>query len=401
METQTTDTQTVSLTGSALASVLGPVLAERKEAYAQPAKQEAPAATAQEPVTPPAAAPVAEAQQPAATQEPAAPVAPAAPAAPATPEPAKPAEPVDPYAAVVGSIVEEPKPALVWSDEAKALYKQTFGVEDPLAHKAEIERQFTQAELLKKQLDEVTPIKQGIDAMPPAMQRAIQLALSGNVTEAQDYLKSLPKVALENKEAKDLDDRSLIDTYLPSKIKPEQWAMLTDPEADPDVVDALKTRIGILRDSAADVHDNKRTEIQRQYTAQQEANQKAFENYQQGIASTIANAKNSPLRAFLSDDVVSEIQTGNFLGKFVQQDGVTPTPDAATLYLRALHFEGSVKAAEARGYERGKQEALLEATSRQPAMPRGSGRDIGDTPKGPMTQQDQINQVLLRVHQGV
>jgi len=300
----------------------------------------------------------------------------------------------------VSGIVEEPKPALTWTDEAKALYKQTFGAEDPLAHKEEIDRQLTQAELLKKQLDEVAPIKQGIDAMPPAMQRAIQLALSGNVAEAQEYLKSIPKVALENKEAKDLNDRALIDTYLPGKIKPEQWEMLNDPEVDDDVKDALKTRIGLLRDSAADVHEAKRTEVQREYKAQQEANQKAFENYQQGIAATIATAKSSPLRAFLSDDVVSDIQTGNFLGKFVQQDGVTPTADAATLYLRALHFEGSVKAAEARGYERGKQEALLEATSRQPAMPRGGGRDIGDTPTAPLSEQQQINQVLLRVHQG-
>jgi hypothetical protein len=225
----------------------------------------------------------------------------------------------------------------------------------------------------------------------------MQLALEGKAEDAQEYLKSLPKVALDSKESKDLDDRVLIDTYLPGKIKPEQWEALTDPEADEEVVDAIEARIAILRDTAAELHDKKRTEIVTEVAKRQEAEKAAFENYQKSVVETIANAKNSPLRLFMDDNVVNDVQSGGFLGRFVQQDGVTPTAEAATLYLKALHFDGAMKAAETRGYERGKQEALLEATSRQPSMPKGAYRDPGDQPRG-LTEQDMINQILMKAN---
>jgi hypothetical protein len=263
--------------------------------------------------------------------------------------------------------------------------------------KSEIDKKIAEAELLKKQYDEVAPLKEQLNALPPTLYRAMQLALEGKAEDAQEYLKSLPKVALDSKESKDLDDRVLIDTYLPGKIKPEQWEALTDPEADEEVVDAIEARIAILRDTAAELHDKKRTEIVTEVAKRQEAEKAAFENYQKSVVETIANAKNSPLRLFMDDNVVNDVQNGGFLGRFVQQDGVTPTAEAATLYLKALHFDGAMKAAETRGYERGKQEALLEATSRQPSMPKGAYRDPGDQPRG-LTEQDMINQILMKAN---
>ncbi len=181
----------------------------------------------------------------------------------------------------------------------------------------------------------------------------------------------------------------------PGKIKPEQWEALTDPEADEEIVDAIEARIAILRDTAGELHDKRRNEAIEQVAQQQQAQKQAFENYQKGLADSIASAKNSSLRLFVDDKVVNDMKSGGFLGHFVQQDGVTPTPQATTLYLKALHFDGAVKAAETRGYERGKQEALLEATSRQPAMPRMANRDVGDQPRT-TNEQDMINQILLK-----
>lgn len=378
--TETTDTQ--SLSGDALAQILGPKLAERKEAYAQP---KAPTET-------PVAAPVVDTPV-----EP----APVAASEPKT-EPAPVvnsggnSQPADPYSAVLNEMLGEQKPAAIqWSDEAKNLFKQTYGVEDPVAFKAEIDQKIAQADLIKKQYEEVAPLKESLDKLPPSMYRALQLAFEGKIEDAQNYIKELPKVAFENKESKDLDDRILIDTYLPGKIKPEQWEALTDPEADEEVVDAIESRIAILRDTAADLHDKRRNEAISEVAKQQESQKQAFENYQKGLAESIASAKNSSLRLFVDDNVVNDMKSGGFLGQFVQQDGVTPTPQATTLYLKALHFDGAVKAAETRGYERGKQEALLEATSRQPAMPRMANRDVGDQPRA-TNEQDMINQILLK-----
>lgn len=378
--TETTDTQ--SLSGDALAQILGPTLAERKEAYPQP---KAPTETSQ-------ATPVVETPQ-----EPA-PVAASEPKTEAAPvvNSGGNSQPADPYSAVLNEMLGEQKPASIqWSDEAKNLFKQTYGVDDPVAFKAEIDQKIAQADLIKKQYEEVAPLKESLDKLPPSMYRALQLAFEGRVEDAQNYIKELPKVALENKESKDLDDRILIDTYLPGKIKPEQWAALTDPEADEEIVDAIEGRIAILRDTAGEMHDKHRNEAITQVAQQREAEKQAFENYQNGLAASIASAKNSSLRLFVDDNVVNDMKTGGFLGQFVQQDGVTPTPQATTLYLKALHFDSAVKAADTRGFERGKQEALLEATSRQPTMSRMANRDGGDQPR-PTTEQDAINQILLK-----
>jgi hypothetical protein len=382
--TETTDTQ--SLSGDALAQILGPTLAERKESYPKPAEP-APAVE-QNSQTSPA---VAEVEKPALVEaskqsEPAAPVV----------NSSGNSQPTDPYATLLNDVLGEQKPAAIqWSDEAKNLFKQTYGVDDPVAFKAEIDQKIAQADLIKKQYEEVAPLKESLDKLPPSMYRALQLAFEGKIEDAQNYIKELPKVAFENKESKDLDDRVLIDTYLPGKIKPEQWAALTDPEADEEIVDAIEGRIAILRDTAGELHDKRRNEAIAQVAQQREAEKQAFENYQNGLATSIASAKNSSLRLFVDDNVVNDMKTGGFLGQFVQQDGVTPTPQATTLYLKALHFDSAVKAADTRGFERGKQEALLEATSRQPTMSRMANRDGGDQPR-PTTEQDAINQILLK-----
>ncbi len=203
----------------------------------------------------------------------------------------------DPYAKIVTSIVGDDKPALdiQWTDEAKNLFKQTYGVEDPLAFKKEIDTKLAESQLYKQKYDEAAPVLGQLEKLPPTMYRALQLALEGKVEDAQDYLKTLPKVALENKESKDLEDRTLIDTYLPGKIKPEQWEMLNDPEADEDTIDAIESRIAILRDTAAELHDKKRNEITAQVQQQEHMRKQAFEDYQKGVADSIAVAHPFPV----------------------------------------------------------------------------------------------------------
>jgi hypothetical protein len=74
---------------------------------------------------------------------------------------------------------------------------------------------------------------------------------------------------------------------------------------------------------------------------------------------------------------------------------MTPTPEAAALYLKALHFDPAVKAADARGYARGKQEALLETTSRQPGVGTLPRRSPGDMPVN-TTADDSVKALMAR-----
>ncbi len=350
--------------------VLSGILRGTSSIAGAPPAQRTPAATADHQT----AAPPAEVPAPAA----AAPVEPPAPVA--TPPQAPPAEekPKSPYADVISSIVGDAPIAAKaeeWSEDAKALFKSVYGADDPVAYKGEIDKRIAEADLYKKQYEEVAPLKERIEKMPPAVARALSLALEGKTDEAQEYLKGLPKIAIEGKEAKALTDRQLIDTYLPGKITAEQWDAMNDPETDEDVVDALKMRASILRETAAERHDQERTKLAEELASREASKKQAFELYQSGVAEAVAHVKNSPLRLFADDNFVNEMSNGSFVYRFVKEDGVTPTPQAATLLLKALHFDNAVKDAEERGFERGQSKALQEATSRQRSVPRAITRE--------------------------
>lgn len=301
------------------------------------------------------------------------------------------AEVATPAPDIYDSVLNDALPATPkteWTPEFKEAFKTRFGVEDP----AELESRLTQAELTKAELDKVNPIVAGLNALPPAMQKAYAMAMEGKVDEAQAFLRDVPDVVFSNKEASKIPDEKLVNTYFPGKIKPEQWAMLKDPEADQDMVDALKSRIEVLKDAAVDKHEAQRTDIIKTKEQQTAAQNAAYEQYKVATAQTISQAKSSPLGKLLDQGTIDQITSGQHLQKFVQQDGVTPTPEAATLLLYAVHGEKLMKAAETRGYNRGKMEATLDATSRQPGIP-ASQRAAGDAPVT-QTEGDRARQLL-------
>ncbi len=321
--------------------------------------------------------------------------APPADSAPQTPTPSEPAAEPSPYDSVVASVLGDTPATIQWGDDAKNLFKTTFGVEDPLEFKKQVDLKDQKLSLVEKEVDELKPLKQAFESMPPAAHVAFQKLLQGDAKGAQEYLKSIPTVALENKEAAELSDRVLVDTYFEGKVKPEQWNLLNDPEADSDVVDAFKTKVSMLREAAEIKHDARRNEA-KELAVKFEADQKAaHENYITAVAATIAEAKSTPLGVFVPQ-IENEIRSGHFVTKFVQPDGVTPTKEAATLLLKGLHFDQAVKAAEERGYARGASGKRQEDTSRMPPAVSAAARSAGDQPTVE-TQQQQINKIMLGV----
>jgi len=300
----------------------------------------------------------------------------------------------DPYAAAIEAMLPGAVANVEWNEDGKNAFKATFGVEDPLAYKQKVEEQLTAAELLKQEHEKVAPLVQAFNGLTPALHKAFQLAMEGKAEEAQNFLKAMPTGVLMNKPAAEIPQRDLVEQHYPGKIKPEQWAMLNDPEADPDMVDALKTRIGLLHDAAAQKHDTDRNQIITSQAQQEAANKERYEKYNASVAATISLAKNSPIGVLLDNGTTERITSGGFLADFVEADGVTPKPEAATRYLYALHGEKLLQAAETRGYNRGKTEGTLAATQRQPSLPSTARRTGGDAPKNP-TDQDRINQILM------
>jgi hypothetical protein len=313
-----------------------------------------------------------------ATTEPAATAEPAeTPKPEANPEDPKPdtqkaeAETVDPYeAAALASLEGSPKET-PWSDEAKAALKSRFGVEDPI----EIETRLNEAGLIKQEYDALLPIKQGIEGLPPAVKNAFSLALSGKPEEALKYLKELPDGVFMDKEAKHIPSDKLIPMYLDGKMSKEDFDILKNPsDYDDDVVAAVKLKEKHFRDIAADMHERKLGEVRNAQVEAQAAQKAAYEQYNKSVAETIAHAKNTPLGVFATKEFEQEIHTGSFVRRFLKEDGVTPTPEGATLLLKALNYDNMVKAQYNVGYKRGKSEGTLDVANGKPGVPPVAGR---------------------------
>jgi len=303
--------------------------------------------------------------------------------APATEE--KPAE-VDPYeAAVEASLQGEAQPD-PWTPEAKAALKSRFGVEDPL----ELETRINEAALVKQEYDEMVPIKQGLESMPPALKNAFAFAMNGKTEEALKYLKEIPEGVFMDKEAKHIPSDKLIPMYLEGKMTKDDFDILKNPhDHDEDVVTAVKAKEKHYRDIAADMHERKLSEVRTAQEQMQQAQKQAYEQYNKSVAETIAHAKNTPFKAFVTKEVEQEIHTGSFVRRFLKEDGVTPTPEAATLLLKALNYDNMAKAQYNVGYKRGKSEGTLDVANGKPGAPPVSGRAVSE-PQGEMTPAQKI-----------
>jgi hypothetical protein len=346
-------------------------------------------------VTPPTPAPAAAAATPApaaATPTP----APAAPPVVTQPTDTPVVTPaVDPFEAAIEQSMAPAPTEVVWDDTAKNAFKSVFGAEDPLAYKTQIETERTEAQLAKQQLEQLTPLKQQLDALPPALHRAFMLAAEGKVADAQEFLKGLPTDVLENREAKNIPSDKLIEMYLPGKMSKEDFAKMKDPDTDPDVVDALKLKEKHLREVAVDMHERQRQSIIDQNTQASASLKQRQEQYTKGIAETVAAVQADPLlRSFADQSVINDIQSGAYIQKFIREDGITPTKEAGILYLKALHFDQMAKAQYNVGYRKGKSEAMLEAASGMRGAPPTSGRDTA-VPSAQRSQEQQLKDSIL------
>jgi hypothetical protein len=297
-------------------------------------------------------------------------------------------EVVDPYeAAALASIEGEPK-EVQWTDDAKAALKARFGVEDPI----ELETRINEAQLLKQEYDALLPIKQGLEALPPALKNAFSVAMSGKTEEALKYLKELPDGVFMNKEAKSIPSDKLIPMYLEGKMSKDDFEILKNPsDYDEDVVAAVKLKEKHFRDIASDMHERKLSEVRSAQEQAQVAQKQAYEQYVKNVAETISHAKNTTLKAFVTKEFEQEIHTGSFVRRLLQEDGVTPTPEAATLLLKALSYDNMVKAQYNVGYKRGKSEGTLDAANGKPGVPPVAGRSAAAAPsQGEMSAAEKI-----------
>lgn len=282
------------------------------------------------------------------------------------------AEPVaDPYEAVFSD--EAPAAPVEWDEKAKAAFKSVYGHDDPIAFKTEID-------LLKAEVDKLLPLKQQIEALPPSLKRVLQMAQEGKANEAIDFLKGLPDGVFLDKEAKNIPSDKLIESYLPGKISKEDFAAVKDPDTDEDVKAAIELKIKHYREIAADMHERERQGVAAKLSEAENHQKALWKGYNTGVAKSLAALQNSNLKALVTPEFKEGFQSGQLMRSLFQEDGFTPTEDAAKRLLWAYHGEKLADAKAKVAYSKGKSEGLLEATSRQPGAPPINGRQTGGTP---------------------
>lgn len=300
---------------------------------------------------------------------------------------------VDPMADVVAGMVPSATPKIEATEDAKSYIKSVLGVDDLSAYKTDMETKLTAADLAKAEYDKARPLIDGLNSLSPALQGAFAMAMQGKMAEAQEYLRSLPGAVFENKPSSEIPVKDLVEQYFPGKIKPEQWEALEDPEADEELKEVLTKRLEAYKEAAAEKHDKQLSDIANQHKTQAEADAARYEQYKTAVAATITQAQSTSIGKLLDQGTKEKLADGSFLSAFVEKDGVTPTKDAATLYLLAMNGQRLIQAADASGYKRGKEEGMLATTQRQPSLPPG-GRTVGDPPKQE-TAADEVNKVLF------
>lgn len=280
----------------------------------------------------------------------------------------------DPYAQIVEDSLRGPEAEVSFTDEELAKIEKIAGTRDLKDFVGKYSTTTEKASLLEAQVNEYSAIKNSLEALPPAFRRAFDMAMEGKIEKAQEFLRDLPTTVLTNKEAKNIPSNKLIPAYLGDKMTEQDFATMADPDTDPDVVDALKAKEKHYRDIAADLHERKRQEVLDAQKVESEARQAAIAKYNDGLAQSWATLKNSPYKALADQAFQQEFQSGAWTREFVQEDGVTPTPQAAMLLLKARHHDKLAQAKFDAGYKRGKADGEKGLISQAGSLPPTAGR---------------------------
>lgn len=268
-----------------------------------------------------------------------------------------------------GEEVDDAKP--VWSDEFKKSLKDLTGFDDPEKFKSEYAASQERYRLDADELKPLRDLKQRLDKLSPNFLKALnaEMAKSG---EGHRLLREGPDPDVLSKDPRKLTDRQVLEYVDNHGITDNDWAALNDPEADPGVQDAIRKRIGFLRQNGEDIIRGLQNSAKAEMEAESNARIAAHERFTKGVADAIATAKAGPLKSFVTPALENEIRSGQFINRFFQDDGVTPTAKLLETIIKAEKYDSAKEAARKYGEKKGYERGLAEATSGLPSAPRAT-----------------------------
>lgn len=306
----------------------------------------------------------------------------AQPPAPATPAPqaqqAPQAQDPDAFAKWLSATTSTEAPK--WSDDAKKLFKDTYGEDDPIAYRDTVTKRLAEAELLKKDADTARTIQanlQRIEKENPVLHAAIVEQMEGR--DGLEYISKMPSANVLNKEAKDLSDEVLINTYLKERFTDEERrAKRTGDYMDTDFdKEQLDAKYKMFRPVAEHMHEQRLAELRGRIESREKEMASMREREAKSLADALATAQNDPIaRIHMNQESIDALRNGSiFQGVFLNPDG-TLHPNALASLVRAKHYDGDVRRALAIGEQRGYQRGLQEGMAQMPGL--NGGRSIAN-----------------------
>lgn len=257
-----------------------------------------------------------------------------------------------------------------WGDEAKNLFKTTFGVDDPLAYKTQVEEIRSKHTLLEQELTQSRGIAEAlkrIEEQSPAMHAAILEELEGR--SGLEYISKQGDVRIVGKQASELSDEVLMKTYLGDKFSEEEWnAYRTGDYTSVGVdEDTMKAKMKVLRPAAEHLHSQRNEQYANTIRSREQARLKIVEQDRNVRAQAIVAANEDPFtKPHITKEVIESFQNGTlFHGTFLSQEG-TLHPNAIKAAVKAQRYDGDVKRALELGEQRGYQRGLQEGTAQMP-----------------------------------
>ena len=317
-----------------------------------------------------------------------------------TPPPVPPQAPEQPTADVQQGEIDRalegllnPQQPIQWDDNAKKLFKDTYGEDDPLAYRDRIRQELAEKDTFKADAQKAQQLQSGLKQLEeqnPALHAAILLQLEGK--DPFEYLAKLPNKNILGKQAKDLTDEQLIGTYSPDKVSPEEWRALKEnsfAELNIDE-DTLKYKIKNYRDLAEQTHTRSQQEHRQRIQSQEEGRRTYQENILKADAASIAQAQSDPFtKSYLTSEYVEQYRSGSLeKGILTLDDGVTPHPNRLTALTKAKHFDEAVRKAYERGLAKGVESGKIAAVSQMPD-PITGGRAVTQ-PQQPDTRRPDV-----------
>jgi len=276
--------------------------------------------------------------------------------------------------ALRGSV--EPAAAPVWDDTAKAVFKNTFGEEDPVAFKETFAK--TQAELgtlreVTEKQKSVMDLLNSVEERFPALANAL-LEVAEN-RDPFEYLNNLGDPKMLGKKAEDLSESQMVDTYLQKHFsKAERDALRTGDYSDLDVsAEDLKAKVNHWMSTAQDMHEQKNQAYTKANEAKAARATEVRKNFEASVTSAIAKASADPLvRSAITPEILTAFRNGTLLNGSTFKDDGSYADTALSTYLKGTRYDSDIKRAYESGKKVGSQGRAQEVVASLPTKPGAS-----------------------------